>query len=76
MRHIYIFHYPGQFVILYYYFSNKNTEFWKGEHIPRLHFCRCTDKQICLMLKKKKKITFPDFLKAHVLVFVTILRKQ
>lgn len=34
MHHFYIFHYPGQFIILEYDFSNKTTEFSKGEHIP------------------------------------------
>lgn len=32
MRHVYIFHYLGV-CILDYYFSNKNTQFSKGEHI-------------------------------------------
>lgn len=34
MNSICIFHYPGQFTILEYYFCNRNTKFTKGEHIP------------------------------------------
>jgi len=74
MCHVYKFHYPGQFIILDYYFSNKNTEFAQGEHIL-LAFLKM-HRQANTCKKKKQTVTFPNFLKAYVLVFITILRKQ
>lgn len=69
LRITYVFHYPGQFIILEYYFSNQNT---KEEHIP-LAFLQM---QANTFHAKKKKITFPNFLKLYILGFITIPRKQ